>query len=102
MDGVMVNPCIITIECVLLGKGLKHNLLSVSQLCDKGYSVVFDTLSFLIEHKASEYLVFKGSRIDNIYMLDSNDVSMHGAKHFVTNNEESLLWHRHLATCILT
>ena len=29
------------IENVLLIKGLKHNLLSISQLCDKGHRVIF-------------------------------------------------------------
>ena len=31
------------IENVLLVEGLKHSLLSVSQLCDKGYKVSFDS-----------------------------------------------------------
>lgn len=62
-EGVMGNPSIITIENVLLAKGLKLNLLSISQLCDKGYFVVFDTLSCVIEHKASKAIVFKGCRI---------------------------------------
>lgn len=39
---VVGNPSIITIEGVLLVKRLKHNLLSISQLCDKGYSMIFD------------------------------------------------------------
>ena len=30
------------IENVLLVDGLKHNLLSISQLCDKGNRVIFD------------------------------------------------------------
>ena len=30
------------IENVYLVKGLKHNLLSISQLCDKGYKIVFE------------------------------------------------------------
>jgi hypothetical protein len=29
------------IENVLLVDGLKHNLLSISQLCDKSYNVIF-------------------------------------------------------------
>lgn len=73
-EGVMVNPSTITIEGVLLVKGLKHNLLTVSQLCDKGYSIVFDTLSCLIEHKATKILMFKGYRVDNIYFLNLDDV----------------------------
>lgn len=35
-EGVVGNPPTIPIECVLLVKCPKHNLLSVSQLCDKG------------------------------------------------------------------
>ncbi|XVF07135.1 hypothetical protein REPUB_Repub06bG0112500 [Reevesia pubescens] len=32
------------IHHVLFIKGLKYNLLSISQLCDKGYRVIFDSL----------------------------------------------------------
>jgi len=33
------------IENVVLIDGLKHNLLSISQLCDRGFKVVFDVSS---------------------------------------------------------
>ena len=33
------------IENVILVDGLKHNLMSISQLCDRGYKVAFDDLS---------------------------------------------------------
>ena len=33
------------IENVVLVDGLKHNLLSISQLCDRGHKVVFDDSS---------------------------------------------------------
>ena len=33
------------IENVILVDGLKYNLLSVSQLCDKGFNVIFDDLA---------------------------------------------------------
>ena len=33
------------IESVLLVDGLKHNLLSIIQLCDKGFKVIFEALS---------------------------------------------------------
>ena len=32
------------IENVLLVGGLKHNLLSISQLCDKGHKVIFESM----------------------------------------------------------
>ena len=37
--GSVGNPSTTTISDVHLVKGLKHNLLSISQLCDKGYKV---------------------------------------------------------------
>ena len=33
------------IENVILVDGLKHNLLSISQLCDRGFKVIFDDLA---------------------------------------------------------
>jgi len=32
----------VIIKDVLLVDGLKHNLLSISQLCDKGYKITFE------------------------------------------------------------
>ena len=46
------------IEKVLLVKGLKHNLLSISQLCDKGNKVTFNSNNCI------------GKRLSNIYMID--------------------------------
>ena len=40
--GTIGNKSFIFIENVLLVNGLKHNLLSISQLCDKGFKVVFE------------------------------------------------------------
>ena len=36
------------IENVLLVKGLKHNLLSISQLCGKSYKVTFEVIHYVI------------------------------------------------------
>lgn len=85
-EGIVRNPSTITIENILLVKGLKHNFLSITQSCDKGYYVVFDMLSCVIEHKSSNDLVFKGYRIKNVYMLDLYDVSMYGIKCLVSKS----------------
>ena len=37
------------IESVLLVDGLKHNLLSISQLCDKGFKVIFEASHSIIK-----------------------------------------------------
>lgn len=76
----MWNPNTITVDGVPLVKGLKNNLLSVSKLHDKGCSITFDILSCLIEHKYDKELVFKGSRIENIYILSLDDVSKSDTK----------------------
>ncbi|WP_439899342.1 hypothetical protein, partial [Pseudomonas aeruginosa] len=39
--GNIGNPLHLVIENVCLVEGLNHNLLSISQLCDKGYEVIF-------------------------------------------------------------
>nr|UBX54591.1 hypothetical protein [Lupinus angustifolius] len=39
--GRIGKPPSTTIEGVLYVEGLKHNLLSISQLCDKGFHVAF-------------------------------------------------------------
>ena len=42
--GSIGNNSLSLIENVLLVDGLKHNLLSISQLCDKGFKVIFEFL----------------------------------------------------------
>ena len=48
------------IENVVLVGGLKHNLLSISQLCDKSFNVVFDDFTFDILDKKINTCVRSG------------------------------------------
>ena len=52
-------------------KGLKHNLLSISQLCDKGYKIIFEpNICMLVcEAKFRKILLF-GKRVNNMDMLN--------------------------------
>lgn len=77
-------------------KELKHNLLNIFQLCDKGYSITFKTLIFIIEHKSDNKMMFKGSSVDNIYMSYIDEISNIGTKCLVTWIQDSWLWHRHI------
>ena len=43
-QGNIGNDTSSLIESVLLVDGLKHNLLGISQLCDKGFKVIFKHL----------------------------------------------------------
>jgi len=86
--GSVGNPSTTTISDVHLVEGLKHNLLSISQLCDKGYKVSFTKTCCIIEH-AEQNVVFKGVRVNNIYMLDLFDVSLTSTKCLVILNDDS-------------
>ena len=54
------NPSSISISDVLLVEGLKHNLISISQLCDKGYKIVFSQECCIIENNVNKDDMFKG------------------------------------------
>ena len=47
---------------VALVDGLKHNLLSISQLCDKGYVVIFTKEGCMVKDAATEEIKLKGQR----------------------------------------
>src|SRR3954470_2341235 len=95
--GIVGNPSPTTITDVLLVEGLKHNLLSISQLCDKDFKVLFTNSGCTIEHTKKRYIMFKGLRVNNIYMLNLDEVSKSNAKCLIALGEDSWLWHRRLA-----
>ena len=55
------------IKDVLLVKGLKHNLLSISQMCDTGYNVSFNHDACLIAD-TNENIISKRYKKEIIYM----------------------------------
>lgn len=84
MRKYLKNPSISTIDNVLLIKRLKHNLLSIYRLWDKKYTINFDTIGCVIEHKTDKVTLFKGFRVENIYTLNLGDVSNSCIKCLVT------------------
>src|SRR5881628_2550364 len=58
------------IENVLLVDGLKHNFLSISQLFDKGYKVLFDNNACHLYDLDMTNIIAKGYRKNNIYMIN--------------------------------
>ena len=67
-NGISNSPLI---TYVLLVKNLKHNLLSIGQLCDKGFNISFSENKCNISDK-NQNLIFKGIRDRNIYILNMN------------------------------
>ena len=63
------------IENILLVDGLKHNLLSISQFCDKGYKVIFESSVCIVTSPINEGIKFVGHRHGNVYTIDLNDPS---------------------------
>ena len=87
------------IDNVLLVKGLKHNLISISQLCDLGLKVCFETNMCIITNPIDNGIVFMGNRHGNVYIVDLNNMS-HLSQCLMPDdakeNEISWLWHRRL------
>ena len=57
IDKIQITPqtCL---ENVLYVLGLKHNLISISQLCDRGYKVSFESLLCIVTNPFDSNIVF--------------------------------------------
>ena len=60
----------VKIERVSFVQGLKHNLLSISQICDKGYIVEFVANKVFIKHGSTKQIAFSGTRQGNMYVAE--------------------------------
>ena len=94
--GKVGAPPLTSTEDVLYVEGLKHNLLSISQLCDKGFKIKFTKDECLIEDEVTHEVKLKGSRINKNFMLSLNNTSLK-VKCLMGNNNDSWLWHKRIA-----
>ena len=62
----------ITLIEVYIVEGLNHNLLSINQLCDAGFQVIFNTKTCIINHPEKK-LTLVGDWLKNIYVLNNVD-----------------------------
>ncbi|KAI3728046.1 hypothetical protein L6452_16674 [Arctium lappa] len=89
----------ITFKKVAYVEGLMHNLLSISQLCDLGYKVMFELSSCIIFNKKME-TVLSGYHKENVYVIDMGHSSSFGTNIcFVSENtaKRCWLWHKRLS-----
>ena len=96
IDKIQITPhtCL---ENLLYVLSLKHNLISVSQLCDRGYKVFFESSLCIVTNSFDNSTIFIGNRQGNIYMIDLNDITSINHCLVVDNaqsNELSWLWHK--------
>ncbi|XP_074271663.1 uncharacterized protein LOC141595596 [Silene latifolia] len=83
-----------SIDDVLLVKGLKHNLISISQLCDKGNKVEFHAnLCYVIKESTNE-IVLQGKRVNNIYVADLGSIPRETIKCLSVMQNDPNLWHK--------
>jgi hypothetical protein len=65
----------LVIEDVLLVDGLKYNLLSISQLCDKGYNIIFKSIMCIIVNEIDNQVLFVAFRNENVYTIDLDNMT---------------------------
>ena len=80
------------IKNILLVDGLKHNLLSVSQLCDKGNRVTFEHKECFVTHMEENKVIFKGERVNNIYTINLSSLTNQGVEYFVAIKDDTWMW----------
>jgi len=93
-NGVIGNGSSFNIKNVLLVEGLKHNLISISQLCDRGFKVMFEPNSCLI-YDAHGNIVLIGKRVNNMYLFDLHHASF-SIHCLLTEEDDIWLWHKRL------
>ena len=64
-----------TLIDVLYVENLHNNLISISQLCDKGMIIFYSDLCKIID-KSSKEILFSGKRKGNIYSLSFDDLTL--------------------------
>jgi hypothetical protein len=80
-------------ENVLLVEDMKHNLLSVIQMCDQGNKVTFDSEKCEIRKEGSGKFVATAARTSsNIYVLSE----IGNEKCCLGKEDESCLWHKRM------
>jgi len=70
---------------------MKHNLLSVSQMCDQGHKVPFDSQKYEIRKEGSGKMIDTVARTSsNIYVLSE----IGNEKCCLGKEDESWIWHK--------
>ncbi|KAL8118026.1 hypothetical protein AgCh_015791 [Apium graveolens] len=89
----------VAIENVALVEGPKHNLLSISQITDRGYHVVFYDSHYEVVHNKSKKIVLIGYRHGNIYEARLHESLEKEATCLISKAsvDESWNWHKKLS-----
>lgn len=88
------NGSLLSITNFLLVDGLMHNLLSISQLSDNSYALIFNQNSCISISQIDGSILFNGKRKNNIYKIRLSDLKNQNVKCLMYVNEEQWIWHR--------
>jgi len=83
-----------SIEDVYLVDGLKHNLLSVSQLCDKDSLVVFTSNRCLVVSMDIGDIMLRGKGHKNVYNVCISSLPQNTLTCLSALNDDAILWHK--------
>ena len=90
-----------SIDGVYLVDGLRHNLLIVSQLCDKDNLVVFSSNRyFVVNMNTGE--VLRGKRHKNVYKVCISSLPQNKLTCLSALNDDIILWHKRLGHASLS
>ena len=73
-----------------------HNMLSISQLSDNGYDIIFNQNSCKAVSQKDGTILFNGKRKNNIYKIKLSELKSQNVKCLMSVNNEQWLWHRRL------
>ncbi|XP_070007988.1 uncharacterized protein [Nicotiana sylvestris] len=85
----------------LKGYGLKYNLISVSQLCDRGNLVAFTSIKFFVINLTTDKIVLQGKRVNNIYIVDLSTLSENELTCLIVLDNDPFMWHKRIGHAIL-
>ena len=82
---------------MLYVEGLKHNSLSISQLCDKGFRVCFDAHACHVIDSNTNKVIYIEKWHKNVYVIQNDEIKLHNESCLIANDvNDSWLWHRRL------
>jgi hypothetical protein len=82
-----------SISKVLLVESLSYNLLSVSQLCERGYNYLFTDKSVTVFRRSYGSFVFKGVLRGKLYLVDCIPEEVELDRCLIIKTNMGWLWH---------
>ncbi|KAJ9539161.1 hypothetical protein OSB04_031894 [Centaurea solstitialis] len=85
-----------TFRMVFYVEGLTHNLLSISQLCDKDHKVSFSKKSCKVKNRHKK-IILRGQRSHDVYVINMDMSTEHVCFMSRDSSEINWLWHKRLS-----